>query len=65
MSPSPLPQDQPDCSKSFDDGHARSVKAARAREAEKAMKERPHGADCLIFCDSAVSERLGRVGKGP
>lgn len=43
----------------------RSVKAARARKAEKAMEERAHGADCLISSASGVSERLGRVGKGP
>lgn len=40
----------------------RSVKAARAREANRAMKEGPYGAESLTLNGFAVSDQLGKVG---
>lgn len=38
-------------------------RATSAREAEEAIEECPHSAECLISSASGVSEPLGKVGK--
>lgn len=41
-----------------------SVKAVRACGAQKAMEDRPLGAQCLVHGVPGVSERMGMVGNG-